>query len=185
MTQEQEGQQQEQQQEGADEEETRQQTALDWLLGDHADAAGGLTLESDDSSDTDAVDATAAGGSVKHSSSSTRATIKSLDFRGLGHELNASELHQLIERYSWNQGNTQLVLAVLVAGLMPNLVHVEYTKKALRLIAARAKSKQAKLAATIYNIHTSTGGLVVTSPADSSVRAHMASTVGRQFVVDR
>ena len=184
-------QQQQQQDEKQFEEDPRQQTALDWLFGDHADAAGGLTLESDDLSDMepDAPGTTSGRGATSSSSargsSSRTAAPTSLDFRGLGHELNASELHELIEWYSWNQGNTQLLLAVLAAGLMPNLVHVEYTEKAMEKIKKLVSKKEAeKLRESMSKVNRHQG-LAVSSPADGAVGPHIASMAGRQVALDR
>ena len=156
------------------EEQQQQQTALDWLLGDHADAAGGFSLEAEE---------TEARQSQGRPSVHPPAAA-SLDFRGLGHELNASELHQLIERYSWNQGNTQLVLAVLAAGLMPNLVHVEYNESVLAGMEKRHKKGKLKdyLVKSLKKLEHM---IVAASPRDGGVQPHRSSVAFRSWPLER
>lgn len=102
-------------------------TAMDWVLGEYADAAGGshslLTLEEEGGY----LDSAAGGGSRyagSYDSSDAAGAAADADgqsFVDLPSELGSSDLQLLVQQYSWNVDKHPLLLeAVLAAGLYPN-----------------------------------------------------------------
>jgi hypothetical protein len=136
-------------------------TAMDWVLGEYADAAGGshslLTVDDDvggyiDEQQTRLSPAQAyqgdrsggggpyqgRGGSSSSSSSADAAAAAAADseaFEYLPTELGASDLQRLIQQYSWNVKQHPLLLeAALAAGLYPQyaLADLQYKDRDLK-----------------------------------------------------
>jgi len=103
-------------------------TAMDWVLGEYADAAGGshslLTLEEEGGY----LDSAAAGGGQWYAGSydsvgaaGAAADADGQSFVDVPSELGSSDLQRLVQQYSWNVDKHPLLLeAVLAAGLYPN-----------------------------------------------------------------
>jgi hypothetical protein len=100
-------------------------TAMDWVLGEYADAAAGsqslLTVDDEggyiDESTSSRIS------SSRISSSSSSAAAATSNFKYKPSELGASDLQRLIQQYSWNAEKHPLLLeATMAAGLYPNYV---------------------------------------------------------------
>jgi hypothetical protein len=145
-------------------------TAMDWVLGEYADAAAGshslLTVDDeggyigDPSSQQDSW-----GGGYSSSGSSaanaaaaaaSTATSTSLDqevFTYLPAQLGASDLQRLIQQYSWNAEQQPLLLeATLAAGLYPNYAFGKLQPKYEKAVDSLKSAVDAELSGECNNL---------------------------------
>ncbi|WIA34158.1 hypothetical protein OEZ86_012518 [Tetradesmus obliquus] len=152
-------------------------TAMDWALGEYADAAQGLhtfaTLDDDDLSGGGSSSLNL-GSSSKIAASGARAAA------GASRELGARDLRQLIRQYSWNADKPEMLQAALAAGLYPNIAYVKPSSKqekaATKAAAASAQGSR-DLKASEKALHPRS--LSWTSPQDGSVFPHPGSVLGQ------
>lgn len=175
----------------------QQPTAMDWMLGEYADAAAGFDdtsafLDNDSSSSSsrsshrrpasalgtswleeESPSNSSRGSATRASASATAAAANDVLPSG---DLSPNKMRQLIKQYSWNADKSELLQAVLAAGLYPNFAFVE-APASWQKAADKGKAR-ARVAENLVDRRAGQR-LRYTDPKNGAVKPHLRTAMSQ------